>query len=318
MIYRTRRLERNGGKKFVAERFEGGTWINGLGNVTRLPYRFTELCIAAERARETGEAEPLIYFAEGERKADKLASMGFLATAIAFGAQGWAESYAEAFGEATVVMLPDNDLPGRNFARAVKTGIEEYGGKVVILELPGLPLKGDIVDWEGTAEHLRELTAKAMVGPDPDWLGHEAEPDTGIIASPYTWRDPAALPRRPWLYGRQLLRGSVFLLVAPGATGKSALTTGMTMALCTGQPLLGSEVWGGPKRVWLWNLEDAMCDLAFSIQAAALHWCVSSSDLNGRLFVDKRALRHGGRSKAHTEAMALIRAFQRGAMAGLD
>lgn len=287
VIYRTRRLERPGDKKrFVAERLVDGRWLSGLDGVDRLPYRFTDLCKAAEQAREAGTPEPPIYFVEGERKADKLAGMGFLATAIAFGAQGWVEDYGEAFSGSTVVMLPDNDVPGRNFARTVKTGIEEYGGKVSILELPGLPPKGDIIDWSGTADDLRELTAKASDAPDPDWLNAEAEPDSAIVATPYTWRDPATLPRRPWLYGRHLLRGSVFLLVAPGGTGKSALTTGMAMALCTGRPLLGAEVWGGPKRVWLWNLEDALSDLAFSIQAAALHWQVKPADLNGQLFVD--------------------------------
>lgn len=287
VIYRTRRLERPGDKKrFVAERLHNGQWMPGLDGVDRLPYRFTELCEAAERARETGAQEQPIYFVEGERKADKLAAMGFLATAIAFGAQGWAERYGEAFGTGTVIILPDNDAPGRNFARTVKAGIEDYGGKVVVIELPGLPPKGDIIDWQGSADDLRALTAKAMDGPEPDWLNGEPEPDAVIVATPYAWRDPATLPRRPWLYGRQLLRGSVFLLVAPGGTGKSALTTGMALALCTGRPLLGAEVWGGPKRAWLWNLEDAMADLSFSIQAAALHWGVKSADLDGRLFVD--------------------------------
>ena len=217
VIYRTRRLERPGDKKrFVAERLCEGRWVSGLDGVDRLPYRFTELCAAAERAREDGTPEQPIYFVEGERKADKLASMGFLATAIAFGAQGWAESYGEAFSCGTVIILPDNDVPGRNFARTVKAGIEDYGGKVVVLELPGLPPKGDIIDWQGSADDLRELTAKAIDGPEPDWLTGEAEPDAAIVATPYAWRDPSTLPRRPWLYGRQLLRGSVFLLVAPG------------------------------------------------------------------------------------------------------
>ena len=287
VIYRTRRLERSGeAKRFVAERFVDGRWVNGLGDVTRLPYRFTELCKAAEKARETGTPEPVIYFAEGERKADKLASMGLIATAIAFGAKGWREEYGEAFQDSTVVMLPDNDSAGRLFARAVKAGIEDYGGKVTVLELPGLPPKGDVMDWHGSADDLRVLAAQALGAPDPDWLAGDAEPPGSISATPYSWREPATLPRRPWLYGRQLLRGSVFLVVAPGATGKSALMTGMAMALCTGQPLLGCEVWGGPKRVWLWNLEDALSDLAFAIQAAALHWGVAPGDLDGRLFVD--------------------------------
>ena len=61
---------------------------------------------------------------------------------------------------------------------------------------------------------------------------------------------------------------------------------GHAMALCTGLSLLGAEVWGGAKRVWLWNLEDQMSELRFSIQAAALHWNVTPADLGDRLFVD--------------------------------
>lgn len=111
-------------------------------------------------------------------------------------------------------------------------------------------------------------------------------PAKPVKATPYVWHNPASLPRRPWVYGRQLLRGCVFLVLAPGGTGKSALTTGMAMALCTGRPLLGHDVWDGPKLVWAWNLEDSLHDMAFSIQAAALHWGLSPGDLDGRLFVD--------------------------------
>jgi hypothetical protein len=107
-----------------------------------------------------------------------------------------------------------------------------------------------------------------------------------ITATPYVWRDPASLPRRPWVYGRQLLRGSVFVLIAPGATGKSALMAGTALCLCTARSLLGHEVWDGAKRVWIWNLEDSLADLQFAIQAAALHWSIAEEDVTGRLFVD--------------------------------
>lgn len=141
-----------------------------------------------------------------------------------------------------------------------------------------------------------------------------ALPQRPIKATPYQWRNPERLPRRPWLYGRQLLRGSVFLVVAPGATGKSALMTGMGMALCTGRPLLGAEVWGGAKRVWMWNLEDGLNDLAFSIQGAALHWGLEPADLDGRLFVDsgldgaclKLAVQDGKGARINVEASGAI------------
>jgi hypothetical protein len=107
-----------------------------------------------------------------------------------------------------------------------------------------------------------------------------------VSATPYVWRDPAKIPPRPWIYGSQLLRGSVALVVAPGATGKTALMTGMALSLASGRPLLSKVVWGGPKRVWLWNLEDGGAELARGIQAAALWWNLQPHDLGDRLYVD--------------------------------
>lgn len=108
-----------------------------------------------------------------------------------------------------------------------------------------------------------------------------------ISATPFAWPAAHTIRPRPWLYGRQLLRGTVSVIVAPGATGKSALTVGMALALTTGQPLLGKEVHGGPQRCWLWNLEDDADELGRSISAAAwAHDIVPARDVAGRLFVD--------------------------------
>ncbi|HZG10158.1 MAG TPA: AAA family ATPase [Allosphingosinicella sp.] len=107
-----------------------------------------------------------------------------------------------------------------------------------------------------------------------------------IKATPYACVDPRTIPLRPWVYGRQFLRGSLSLVVAPGATGKTALLAGTALALTTGRPLLDKTVWDGPKRVWLWNLEDSLGELSRLIEAARLHWGISADDIGGRLFVD--------------------------------
>jgi len=117
-------------------------------------------------------------------------------------------------------------------------------------------------------------------------IAHDPFAPPVISATPYDWCDPASIPLRPWLYGNQLLRGSVALVVAPGATGKTALMTGVALSLASGKPLLGRSVWGGPKRVWLWNLEDSGAELARGIQAAALWWNLKPEDLGPRLYVD--------------------------------
>ncbi|MEY2926376.1 MAG: hypothetical protein RL367_853, partial [Pseudomonadota bacterium] len=107
-----------------------------------------------------------------------------------------------------------------------------------------------------------------------------------ITATPFAWREPGTIPARQWLYGSALLRGSLSLIVAPGAAGKTALTAGMALALATGRDVLAKPVYRGPKRVWLWNLEDSRDELDRLIMAAASHWQVKPADVAGRLFAD--------------------------------
>lgn len=107
-----------------------------------------------------------------------------------------------------------------------------------------------------------------------------------IIATPYQWRDPETIPPRAWTYGKWLLRTTVACIVAPGGAGKTTVIAGMVLAMATGRRLLGKDTWGGPKRVWLWNLEDDLDELSRSIQAAALHYGVGPEDIEDRLFVD--------------------------------
>lgn len=107
-----------------------------------------------------------------------------------------------------------------------------------------------------------------------------------MAAKPFQWRDPSSIPPRKWIYGNSLLRGSVSLLVAPGASGKTALTAGMAVSLATGRSTLGKEVWGGPKRVLLWNLEDSQDEISKLLHASFIHWKVEEPDIADRLFVN--------------------------------
>jgi hypothetical protein len=118
-----------------------------------------------------------------------------------------------------------------------------------------------------------------------DYAAPRADP-AEIVATPYVWRDPASIPLRPWAYGRWFLRGTIACVVAPGGVGKSTMLAGTALALASGRPLLGKTVWDGPKRVWLWNLEDDLDELSRSIQAAAKHYAVEPVEVEGRLFVD--------------------------------
>lgn len=144
-----------------------------------------------------------------------------------------------------------------------------------------LPMSIEAQDWENEAVDfgVRDFAPIDDCSERPEVLPK-------INATPYVCRDPSSLPRRHWIYGRQLLRGSLSVVVSPGAVGKTTMLVGTALALATGRDLLGKAVWGGPKRVWLWNLEDSELELAYLIEAARLHWRLNADDLAGRLFVD--------------------------------
>lgn len=106
-----------------------------------------------------------------------------------------------------------------------------------------------------------------------------------LQATPYQWKDPNTLPRRQWLYDRNLVRKYVTVTVAPGGVGKSSLTTAEGLALVTGRPLLGKHV-EGRLRVWIMNLEDPREELELRIQAICEFYDISADDIGDRLFVD--------------------------------
>lgn len=274
VIYRTLRKEKIGeAKRFSAQRLEDSQWVGGLGQIERVPYRLPELL--------SGDKSAPVYFVEGERKADKLVGWGLAATAIPFGAKGWKSYYGKHFAGRNVVILPDNDEPGRGFAEMVKADLIGVASSVVVLDLPGLPLKGDIMDWGGSIDELRSLTATALMAPGAK---QDATARTTIVATPFVWVDPKVIEPRPWVYGRWLLRNTITAVVAPGGVGKSALMASTVLALASGYELLGKTIWNGPQRVWYWNLEDDGDELARQIHAAAMLHGVNPEDCGDRLF----------------------------------
>lgn len=127
------------------------------------------------------------------------------------------------------------------------------------------------------------------------WAGPEMAPPVGdgpasdamrFEAAPFTWRDPAKIPRRQFLYGFELRRKQLSAVVAPGAAGKTTLKIGRAICMAAGKDLLGHRVWNGPHRVWLWNLEDDMEEVEKTVHAFLKLWEISEIDLGGRLFIN--------------------------------
>tara|TARA_R100000501_G_scaffold16352_1_gene29696 strand:- start:9822 stop:11078 length:1257 start_codon:yes stop_codon:yes gene_type:complete len=120
--------------------------------------------------------------------------------------------------------------------------------------------------------------------PELQQIGVPAE--MKISATPFRWPNPATIPQRSWLYGRYFLRATVAAIIAPGGIGKTIFEIATALALASGKPFLGKQVWEGPQRVWIWNLEDDATELERQITAAAIHHGISPADCGDRLLVD--------------------------------
>ncbi|WP_165069959.1 DUF3987 domain-containing protein [Paludisphaera rhizosphaerae] len=135
-----------------------GEWINDLEGVAPILYRLPELNSAAPSAR--------VYVAEGEKDSDRLGSLGLVVTTNPMGAGKWKATYNASLEGRDVVVLPDADEVGRSHARAVAESLAGTAASVKILELPGLPHKGDVSDWldaGGTVDELERLADAAEV-----------------------------------------------------------------------------------------------------------------------------------------------------------
>ena len=86
--------------------------------------------------------------------------MGLTATTNPLGAGKWSDIYNPGFAGRDVVILPDNDEPGRKHSSEVSQSLFKTAKSIKILNLPDLPEKGDVSDWliaEGKKEeNLKE------------------------------------------------------------------------------------------------------------------------------------------------------------------
>ncbi|MFC1737748.1 toprim domain-containing protein [Planctomycetota bacterium] len=142
--FRQRRPDGNGG------------WIWNLQDVRRVLYRLPELLRA--------NPDDWVFIVEGEKDVDRLYNEGLVATTCPMGAGKWNDEYSEFLNDRTkVAIIPDNDEAGKKHAKKVAESLERVGVKARIVDLQGLPEKGDVSDWldaAGSKDELIKLAEK--------------------------------------------------------------------------------------------------------------------------------------------------------------
>jgi hypothetical protein len=153
---------------------DGGGWEWKVKGLPKLVYRLPDLLAAGP--------EEWIFIPEGEKDVDNLCRIGLTATTNAMGAKSWKSEHAEYLIGRRICALRDNDDDGRYHAEQVARSLTGKATEIKVLELPGLPEKGDVSDWlaaGGTADELVRMADEA-----PEWTPKAAEQRQSTISGP--------------------------------------------------------------------------------------------------------------------------------------
>jgi hypothetical protein len=93
---------------------------------TKIPYFLPQLAAASKDA--------CVFIPEGEKDADSIFDVGLIATTCTGGVDGWdGDDLNSHFDDRICIILPDNDKPGRRFARLKRRNLRDHAARVAIM-----------------------------------------------------------------------------------------------------------------------------------------------------------------------------------------
>ena len=225
-----------GGKVIRPVSRNGNGWIIAGMPEPRQLYRLPELQ-SAER----------VYVTEGEKAADAARSIGLTATTSPHGAKSSAKADWSPLAGKEVVLLPDNDEPGRAYAREVAKILSKLrpapNFKTVVL--PDLPPGGDMADWVQAQEGVAPEDQRSRL----DTMADEAVASpANTVESFLEWR-PFPVDALP-----EPVRG--FVLAGAKAIGCDAsfvalpLLTVLASAIGNTRRIQLKRGWAAPSILW--------------------------------------------------------------------
>jgi hypothetical protein len=244
LLYQVLRLEP---KSFRQRRPDGGRWIWKLDE-RRVLYRLPELLQYPDAT---------VFICEGEKDADRVASLGHCATCVAAGK--WTPECVKALAGRDIVILEDNDDAGRKKAFEAACALHGSAKTIRVASLPDLPDKGDVSDWldadPGRAEKLVDVCFNM-----PEWTPDaspqpqvkEQKPADTTAPLPFVniaaWHN-APVPDREWVVRDRVPLAAVTLLSGDGGVGKTILALHLAVATALGRDWLNALPEPGPALV---------------------------------------------------------------------
>jgi AAA domain-containing protein/Toprim domain-containing protein len=225
-------------KEFRQRRPDGlGGWTWNLNGVRRVLYHLPQLRAAVSAGQR-------VFIVEGEKDVAAVERAGYAATCNPGGAGKWRATYTAELRGADVMIVADQDDPGRAHARAVAQTLRGVAARVVLV----LPAAGkDVSDHLAAGRKLSDLVpladaSAATSSSAADGLTHIRE----LLAEP----DDAV----SWIVDGLLPAGGLSVFGGKPKGGKSTTARAIALRVARGEPVLGRATTKGP--VIYLGLED--------------------------------------------------------------
>ncbi len=190
---------------------------------------------------------PRVYIVEGEKAADAARSIRLTATTSAHGAESARKTDWTPLAGKEVVLLPDNDAAGRKYADEVAAILAKLTPVPVvkIVDLPGLPDKGDIFDWvqARAGTDLTELRREVDALADAAEVIEAIQPDTLLTFQPFPI---AALPHPC----RRFVRQAAMAIGCDSSYVALPMLSGLAGAIGNSRVIRLKPGWIEPSVVW--------------------------------------------------------------------
>ena len=214
-------------KTFRPRRMNGTGYVWNLQGVVQVPYRLKDIY---------DNPKDVIFITEGEKDANTLAKMGYVATTNCFGASNWKVELNSHFSGRDCVIVPDNDQAGKMHSEKVVEQLKSVCNSLKVVNLPVTNESDDVTDyfgWLGSKEEFDKLVKDAP--------SIKCKPESTVPFQSWTVVDAMTIPPRRFLYDNHYIRNFASITIATGGVSKSTLCLTEMIAMATGRNLLGVE-----------------------------------------------------------------------------
>lgn len=226
------RFDREDGSKVVlpVSKQSDGQWSNTAMPKPRPLYRLPEL-----RRLPIGS---MIYVVEGEKCADRMTALGFNATTSAGGSKAAKHADWAPLAGMKVVILPDNDAPGKRYAEdVVDIALKAGALSVRIARLSehwhDLQTGGDIDDVVDDDDEIHAAIGELTKHAEEVGTRQGSDDETKHRAIMICAAD-LHIESIKWLWPRRIALGTLTLLTGDPDKGKSLLTLDIASAVTNG------------------------------------------------------------------------------------